>query len=239
VKRVVVTGASGVIGGALCELLLARGWEVLALGRRPEALAALKSAARSAPLNVAALELDGCDGDALAALLDSLGWRVISGLVNVAGLSVGGEIVDVSRDDWARSLNVNLTAPMLFTQVCAARMGAGASIVNVSSPVAVIGARKVSYAASKAALHGLTVSCARSLGARGVRVNLVLPGATLTRMTSHWTPEKRTRVAQESFLGRLCAPHEVAAAIAFLLSEDASFITGATLDVTGGALWRA
>ena len=133
---------------------------------------------------------------------------------------------------------VNADAPMRLIRGLLPRLRAAdrASIVNIASPVAICGSRKVSYSASKAALLGLTVATARNLAIDDIRVNALLPGATLTGMTSDWSEEKRKRVAEESFFKRLCTPQEIAGAVAFLLGPDSTFITGATLDLTGGAL---
>jgi Dehydrogenases with different specificities (related to short-chain alcohol dehydrogenases) len=110
------------------------------------------------------------------------------------------------------------------------------SIINVGSPVGVVGARKPQYAASKAALHGLTMSCARAMGKDGVRVNLLLPGPTITRMTQDWSVQQRENVARGSALQRLCLPEEVAATIAFLLGDDSSYITASVVDMTAGSM---
>jgi NAD(P)-dependent dehydrogenase (short-subunit alcohol dehydrogenase family) len=134
---------------------------------------------------------------------------------------------------------VNVTAPMLLTKACAPRMTGerGGVIVNVSSPVAHVGAKKASYAASKAALHGLTMSSAKALGSKNIRVNTLLPGPTITKMTEDWSEARRASVAQESFLGRLSEPEEVAEMICCLLSDEARYMTGAIVDLTAGSLW--
>ena len=113
------------------------------------------------------------------------------------------------------------------------RAGRGA-IVHVASPVGRIGANKVSYAASKAALLGLSAAEARNL-APEVRVNAVLPGPTSTKMTSDWDAAKREQVARGTLLGRMCEPEEIAGVVAFLLGADATCVTGAVLNATGGA----
>ncbi len=109
-------------------------------------------------------------------------------------------------------------------------------MVNVGSPVGPLGARKVSYAASKAGLIGLSHSLARGFADDGVRVNLLLPGPTLTGMTEDWSAKKSAAVGAGTLLGRLCAAEEIAGGVAFLLGPDSTCMTGAVLDMTGGQM---
>ena len=237
-NRVILSGATGGVGRALTRALSARGYELLLLGRSAEELEELRSLRGVA----SALEVDFSAQDLKAATqrrLDELGWAELFGLVNLAAISTGGSVTDVTLEDWDMSLQVNLTAPMLLTQLCAPRMTGdrGGVIVNVSSPVAHVGSRKASYAATKAALHGLTMSSAKTLGPQNIRVNTLLPGPTITKMTQDWTPTRRALIAQETFLGRLSEPEEVADMICCLLSDDARYMTGALVDLTAGSLW--
>ena len=154
------------------------------------------------------------------------------------GVSRGGGLNELKDDDWHHAFEVNVTPAMRLTRALAPLLQARGqgSIVNVGSPVGVVGARKPQYAASKAALHGLTMSCARALGKDGVRVNLLLPGPTITRMTEDWSAAQREAVAQGSALKRLCKVEEVAATIAFLLGPDSSYLTASVLDMTAGSM---
>jgi NAD(P)-dependent dehydrogenase (short-subunit alcohol dehydrogenase family) len=172
------------------------------------------------------------------AVLNALEGLEVAGLVNLAGASVGDAIEAIRDEDWDDAMAINATGPMRLCRALVPRMkrAGGGSIVNVASPVAVQGARKVSYAASKAALLGLNVALARALGRDGIRVNAVLPGPTSTFMTADWDEEKKARIGRSTALGRLCEPREIAGVISFLLGPDSSFMTGAVLDVTGGAL---
>jgi NAD(P)-dependent dehydrogenase (short-subunit alcohol dehydrogenase family) len=174
---------------------------------------------------------------AIEAALDGAGGSLV-GVVNLAGASVGDAIERITDEDWDAAFAINATAPMRLCRALVPRLRStgGGSIVNVSSPVALQGARKVSYAASKAALLGLNAALARALGRDGIRVNAVLPGPTLTRMTADWDEAKQKRIGQSTALGRLCRPEEIAGVVSFLLGPDSSFMTGAVLDVTGGAL---
>lgn len=227
---VVITGATGGIGRAVASRCHRDGMRVLALGRHEQRLAAL-------PLRTLAVDLR--DRDADRRVLEALGEGPrVRGLVHVAGASLGAPIDAVSDADWDDSLEVNVTAPMRLARALlpALRRAEGASIVHVSSPVAIRGSRKVGYAASKAALLGLTLAMARNLGPDGIRVNAVLPGPTITGMTADWPADRRVRIAAESPLGRLCRPEDVAGAVAFLLGPDSAYVTGSTLDVTGGTL---
>jgi NAD(P)-dependent dehydrogenase (short-subunit alcohol dehydrogenase family) len=152
---------------------------------------------------------------------------------------MGNDIFHLEDADWLESFAINVSPAMVLARALAPMMAAsgGGSIVNVGSPAAIVGARKPSYAASKAALSGLTLSLARNLGPKGIRVNLFLPGPMITPMTEDWPEEKRAAIAASSFLGRLCQPEESAAVIAFLLSPAASYITGAVIDGTAGSMF--
>ncbi|MFO0695994.1 MAG: SDR family oxidoreductase [Polyangiales bacterium] len=240
-RWVVVTGAAGGMGRAVVARCLADGYSVLASDRSAQSLESVLTA--SATLRLVPCELASADcGDALrAALEDAIGEGKLHGLVHLAGISHGDDLEHIGDDAWQLSMDVNVTAAMRISRalVPAMRAGGGGSIVHVASPVAILGARKVSYSASKAAMLGLNAAMARALGRDGIRVNALLPGPTLTKMTHDWDEAKQRKIASGTFLGRLCRPEEIAGAIAFLLGPDSSFVTGAVLDVTGGSLLGA
>jgi NAD(P)-dependent dehydrogenase (short-subunit alcohol dehydrogenase family) len=159
------------------------------------------------------------------------------GIVNVAGISVGKSIVGMNDEDWDKMIEVNLTAPALLISKLQDSMIDGGRIVNVSSPVSVTGSNKPGYSASKAGMHGLTMSVAKNLGPRNILVNTVFPGPMITGMTQKWSQEKRESIATESFLGRLTTPEEVARGIKFLLDPSTTGITGSVLDFTAGSMF--
>lgn len=234
-KTVIITGANGGMGTAACQHLQQIGWHVLAIDH---SFGEAKN-----KINQERLTLLNCD------LRDaSLTTKVenalqdlppIKALINLVGSSVGNSLDKLEIDDWHDSFAINVTPAMLLTKLVAPFMKAnhGGSIVNVGSPVGLIGARKPSYAASKAALQGLTMSSARNLGPDNIRVNLLLPGPTITKMTSDWSQEKQNSIAQSSFLKRLCKPEEVANTLAFLISQESSYLTGSIIDLTAGSMY--
>lgn len=234
----VVTGAAGGLGSALCEILLDRDWAVLGIDHNQERLDRLASAHASRPFFPLHADLEDPD---LMAKLDSIrpSEHPVKALACTAAKSIGDDILALADEDWAHSFSINVTPAMKLARHLAplmAESGSGA-IVNVGSPVGIVGARKPSYAASKAALTGLTISLARNLGPSGIRANLLLPGPMITPMTEDWPEEKRCSIAQSSFLKRLCRPQEAAAVIAFLLSDEASYLTGAVVDATSGSMF--
>lgn len=234
-KKVLITGAAGGMGQATVRYFLDRDYTVLAVDSSSERLEILGQHPR---LHILSFDLASPEWGGLQKWISDHGDS-ISGLVNLAGISLGDSIQTLELEDWETSLCINATAPMRLIQICSPFMlaqGHG-SIVNVSSPVALIGARKPSYAASKAALQGLTMSVARNLGKQGIRCNMLLPGTAITYMTQDWSEEKRQAIAQESFLGRLCETQEIAQVIEFLISEQSSYITGSIVDMTAGAMY--
>lgn len=234
-KTVVITGAAGGMGKAVCEHLLEREWSVIGIDHNQNRMQALTND----HANFHSVVMDLTDPCLVEKVLDlARNLPSLKGLVNLAAISYGDCIDQLDDEAWERSFAVNVTPAMRLIRalVPLLRNNRGGSIVNVSSPVALVGARKASYAASKSALHGLTLSCARSLGETNIRVNLLLPGPTMTYMTSDWSQERQESIAQGSFLKRLCQPHEIARVIAFLLSEDSSYLTGSTVDMTAGSM---
>lgn len=236
-QTVIVTGAAGGMGRATCLYLAKLGWHVLAIDHNQTRLQQyLSEKDFITPLNV---ELSS------AHLLERVHQALealppLWGLVNLAGISIGDSIERLSEQDWQTSFDINVSAPYRLIQGTYARMQAqnnGGSIVNVCSPVGYIGARKPSYSASKAAMHGLTMSCARNLGAYNIRVNLLLPGPTITEMTNDWSEQRRQAIAKECFLNRLCQPQEIAEGIAFLLSQHSRYMSASVLDMTCGSMW--
>ncbi len=231
---VIVTGAAGGMGRESCRYLSQLGWQVLAIDRNKERLPALQSSC------IDTLNMDIADPLLITQVEKKLTTMPpVWGLVNLAGVSQGDSIEKLTEEDWQRSFDVNVTPAYRLTQAVAPLMkkNGGGSIVNVSSPVGYIGARKPSYAASKAALHGLTVSCARNLGEYQIRVNLLLPGTTITEMTKDWSQERQSAIAQQSLLKRLCTPQEIAEGIAFLLGDHSRYMSGSVLDMTCGSMW--
>lgn len=233
-KTIIVTGAAGGMGRTCCEYLGSLGLSVLAIDNHQARLETLMGE------NIKTLCINLADDDLTDKVRVALqGLPPVYGLVNLAGISVGNAVDNLTLDDWQMSFDVNVTPALRLTQLVAPimREHGGGSIVNVSSPVGYIGARKPSYAASKAALHGLTTSCARNLGKDNIRVNLLLPGTTITEMTKDWGVERQAAIAKESLLGRLCTPQEIAECIAFLLSEHSRYMSGSILDMTCGSMW--
>ncbi len=178
---------------------------------------------------------------AIAATVDRFGELTI--LVNNAGICPLTPFGQVSRKEWDQVLAVNLTAAFLTSQEAYPHIqvaGKRGRIVNISSVGGQMGGVLVGvhYAASKAGLIGLTKSLARLLAPSGGTANSVAPATTATDMTAVWGEELQERVRAQIPLGRLGTPQEIAAAVRFLCTDDAAFITGATLDVNGGMYLR-
>jgi NAD(P)-dependent dehydrogenase (short-subunit alcohol dehydrogenase family) len=233
----IVTGGSRGIGAAICRRIAAEGHDVVFSYVANAARAAETTAAvRSAGARCEAVQADvasPADVDALFAAAASLG--ALTGLVNNAGITGPvGRLVDVDPGEFARLWAVNLTGVLLCCRRAVAAMGSGGSIVNLSSGAATLGGpgEYVHYAASKGAVDTITIGLSKELGPDGIRVNAVAPGAVWTEI--HADPERPARVGATTPLGRAGEPEEIAGAVAWLLSDDASYTTGAILRVAGG-----
>ncbi len=230
-RTIVVTGAGGGQGAAEARILAETGARVIAT-----------DVTDSAPAPVAGVEyrrLDVSDeGDwaALAAhLAGVLDGEPLRGLVNNAGITHRARLGAVARADWDRVLAVNLTGPMLGIQALTPLMGPGSSIVNIGSSAALNAHYPVAYTASKWGLRGLTHVAATELGPRGIRVNVVHPGFIETPMTAGAPEAMRAAHLALTPLERVGQADEIARAVAFLLSDAASYLTGAEIPVDGGA----
>jgi 3-oxoacyl-[acyl-carrier protein] reductase len=182
-----------------------------------------------------AVQADVADPEQAKALVDEAGE--VDVLVNNAGLTRDGVLARMSDDDWRDVIETNLSG--VFYTCRAASKGMmrrrAGSIVNVSSIVGVHGNwGQTNYGASKAGIIGFTKSLARELGSRGVRANVVAPGYVNTRLTDVLPEEAKQAMLANTPLGRLGDPEDVAGAVRFLCSDDASFITGEVLLVDGG-----
>lgn len=234
---VVLTGATGGIGQAICERCVADGYNVLAIGRDVANVQALEERfPQSVKGMTADLTSSTIGHDIKRQLAQYLADSPLHGVVHAAGISKGAEIEDTTDKSWYESMDVNTTSIMRILRelVPALKETNGASIVLVSSPVALVGARKVGYSASKGALNGMNAALSSRLGKDGIRVNAVLPGPTITAMTEDWDEEKRAMIAESSPFNRLCRPEETAGVVSFLLGPDASALTGTIIDATGG-----
>jgi 3-oxoacyl-[acyl-carrier protein] reductase len=230
-KRALVTGASKGIGRAIAEEL-ARGGAEVVVGSRS---GADEAEALAREIEGRAVQADVSSPEDAARLVEEAGDLDI--LVNNAGLTRDGLLARMPDDDWRTVIETNLSSVFYTCRaVCRPMMKKRAgSIVNVSSIVGVHGNwGQTNYAASKAGIIGFTKSLARELGSRGVRANVVAPGYVRTRLTDVLPEQATAAMLANTPLGRLGEPGDVAGAVRFLCSDEASFITGDVLLVDGG-----
>ena len=235
-KTALITGASGGIGAAIARALHGAGATVGLSGTREEPLNALAadlaSRAHVLPCNLA----DPAAVEALPkAAIAALGSLDI--LVNNAGITRDQLFMRMSDEDWASVIDVNLPATMrlcraVMRPMMKARWG---RIVNISSIVGATGnPGQVNYAASKAGMIGLTKSIAAEVASRGITANAVAPGFIATPMTDKLNDDQKARINTQIPAGRMGTTEEIAAAVLYLASPEAAYVTGATLHVNGG-----
>lgn len=235
-KAALVTGASGGIGADIARALHAAGATVGLSGTRVEPLEALAAElggrAHVLPCNLSvAEEVEGLVKRAAEAM------GSVDILVNNAGITRDGLVMRMSDEDWASVLDVNLTSTFRLCRAAVrgmmkARWG---RIVNIGSVVGTTGnGGQVNYSASKAGLLGLSKSLAAEVASRGITVNVVAPGFIATAMTDKLNEEQKARILAAVPAGRMGEPAEIAAAVLYLASQEAAYVTGATLHVNGG-----
>ncbi|MCF6315979.1 MAG: 3-oxoacyl-ACP reductase FabG [Marinosulfonomonas sp.] len=235
-KTALVTGASGGIGGAIAKVLHGAGATVALSGTRVEPLEALAAElgerAHVLPCNLS-------DADAVDALpkqaIEAMGGLDI--LVNNAGITRDNLFMRMKDEEWAAVLEVNLTSTMrlcrgVMRPMMKARWG---RIVNISSIVGTTGnPGQANYAAAKAGMIAMGKSIAHEVASRGITVNAVAPGFIATPMTDALTDDQKNAINKQIPAARMGTPEEIAAAVLYLASEEAAYVTGATLHVNGG-----
>ena len=230
-KRALVTGASRGIGRAVALELARAGASVVVSYQS----AADEAEAVAEEIGGKAVQADVSDAESAAALVGEAGDLDI--LVNNAGVTRDGLLVRMSDDDWRTVIDTNL-ASCFYTCRAATRgmmRKRSGAIVNISSIVGLHGnLGQTNYAASKAGMIGFTKSLAKELGSRNVRANVVAPGYVTSRLTDVLPEEVTSVMLQNTALGRLGDPEDVAGAVRFLCSDDAAFVTGVVLLVDGG-----
>jgi 3-oxoacyl-[acyl-carrier protein] reductase len=235
-KVALVTGASGGIGAGIARALHAQGAAVVLSGTRREALDALAAElGERAHVCVADLRDPAAAEGLLAAAEAAAG--PLSILVNNAGMTRDRLALRMKEEDWQAVLEVDLSAPFRLARAALKgmiRRRAG-RIIQISSVVATTGnPGQANYAAAKAGLEAMSKSLAQEVGSRGITVNVVAPGFVETPMTDVLDAAQRARLTEAIPVGRIGRPEDVAAAVAYLASDEAAWVTGAVLHVNGG-----
>lgn len=235
-KKALVTGATGGIGGAIVRALHAQGAEITLSGTRVEALEALANELGSR-VHVAPCDLGA--PDSVEALVPTAEEKMggLDILVNNAGLTRDGLLMRMKDEDWERVIDVNLTAAFRLSRAAVKGMMKRryGRIVTITSVVGVTGnAGQVNYASSKAGLIGMTKAMAAEVASRNITANCVAPGFIATPMTDVLNDAQRESILAKIPAGRLGDPSHIAAAVLYLASEEAAYVTGQTLHVNGG-----
>lgn len=239
-KTVIVTGGSRGIGAATCIRFAELGYNViLNYNNSREAAMMLAKSQRDAGRAVYPCFADVSNRAAVEKMVDNVirEFGKIDVLVNNAGISFQGLFTDMSSEEWNKLLSVNLTGNFNCTQAVLPHMirNHSGSIINVSSVWGQTGAScEVPYSATKAAIIGMTKALAKEVGPSGIRVNCVAPGVINTKMNSHLSIEDMAALVDETPLGRIGEPDDIATLITYLASEEASFITGQIIGANGG-----
>ncbi len=227
-----VTGAAQGIGLAIVEELASAGMRVVAIDRNADQLAAAVAGLGESRGDVIAAPADVTDRAAIAACLEAEARVDI--VVTAAGVYWDRAFADLTEDDFRRMMEVNLIGTFVIAQEAVKRMGDGGRVITISSRGALGGTRFAHYVASKAAVVGLTRAMAMELRDKGITVNSVAPGFTDTPMTRSAPDEMFAAWEKLEPRGRAASPAEIAAAVSFLASQKAAFITGQCLFVDGG-----
>ena len=240
-KTAIVTGAAQGIGRAIAECLAQAGADIavadLDPGRSVETVASVEKLGRKA-LNI---KVNVADANETKAMVDQVlkAWGKVDILVNNAGITRDGLLLRMKEEDWNLVLQINLNGTFNCTKAVLQPMTKQryGRIVNIASIVGVIGnAGQANYSASKAAVIGFTKTVGREYASRNVTVNAVAPGFIDTAMTHGLSADVKDTLLKQIPLGRLGTPADIAAAVRFLVSEDAAYITGHVLHVNGGML---
>lgn len=237
-KNALVTGASGGIGGEIARALHAAGACVGLSGTREEPLKALAAElgdrAHVLPCNLS-------DRDAVSALpgaaIEAMGSLDI--LVNNAGITRDNVFMRMSDEEWDQVLEINLTSTMRLCRAAIRPMmkARHGRIINITSIVGVSGnPGQANYAASKAGVAGMSRAIAKEVASRGITVNCVAPGFIATPMTDKLNDQQKEAINVQIPAGRMGTPTEIAASVLYLASDEAGYVTGATLNVNGGML---
>ena len=238
-RRALVTGGSGELGGAICHALAAGGYHVIVHANQslPRAEAVV-AAIRAAGGNAQATAFDVTDAEVAHAALDGLlSGGPIHAVINNAGIHDDGPMAGMSAEQWHRVIDVslhgffNVTQPLLLPM---ARVRFG-RIVSITSVVGVTGnPGQANYAASKAGLIGMSKSLAQELASRSITVNCVAPGFIRSAMTDALNDQQKAAILGRIPAGDLGQGEDIGAAVAYLASREAGYVTGQTLHVNGG-----
>jgi 3-oxoacyl-[acyl-carrier protein] reductase len=236
-KTALVTGASGGIGGAIARALHAHGATVVLSGTRAEALEKVKAELGSRAFVAVCNLSDKESVEALPKAAEAAAGTTIDILVNNAGITRDNLFLRMKDEEWEQVLAVNLTAAFRLSRAVLRGMmkKRWGRIISITSVVGETGnPGQGNYAAAKAGLVGMTKSLAAEVASRNITCNAVAPGFIATAMTDALTDAQKEMISQRIPAGRMGNPSEIAAAVVYLASEEAAYVTGATLQVNGG-----
>ena len=236
-KTALVTGASGGIGGAIAKSLHAQGATVVLSGTRAEALEKVKAELGSRAFVAVCNLSDKVSVEALPKAAEGAAGTTIDILVNNAGITRDNLFLRMKDEEWDQVLAVNLTAAFRLSRAVLRGMmkKRWGRIISITSVVGETGnPGQGNYAAAKAGLVGMTKSLAAEIASRNITCNAVAPGFIATAMTDALTDAQKEMISQRIPAGRMGNASEVAAAVVYLASEEAAYVTGATLQVNGG-----
>ena len=236
-KTALVTGASRGIGEAIARRLAESGAHVVVAARSLDAVNQIAGEINAGGFEASALQLDITSTDVRERVKSLLETRSVDILVNNAGITEDDLFIRMKPDAWTNVLRTNLDSAFHITQELVKKMirARWGRVINISSVVGLMGnAGQVNYASSKAALIGFTKSLALEIGSRNVTVNAVAPGFIQTAMTDAMTDDAKQQLEGRIALKRLGTVDDIAYSVVFLASEQASYITGTVLNVSGG-----
>ena len=236
-KTALVTGASGGIGGAIAKTLHGQGATVVLSGTRAEALEAVRAELGERAFIAVANLSDIASVEALPKAAEEAAGSGIDILVNNAGITKDNLFMRMKDEEWDQVIAVNLTAAFRLSRAVLRGMmkKRWGRIIQITSVVGATGnAGQGNYAAAKAGLVGMTKSLAAEVASRNITVNAVAPGFIQTAMTDVLTDQQKEMIGQRIPAGRMGMPGEIAAAVAYLASQEAAYVTGETIHVNGG-----